>query len=685
MEFAIKTASNWVYPDDMYVFDGTADKVVAEVYAWTGSESKLVWPVPRYAPGTTIGLNDNSQVIGCDTVVFKPNYVYNESSGGTTYDSSVEDFKTMDLDALGINGHTHAPSYVNEAPLNKWSNKNYGTALSFSASYLRSPHWFDSTTYTMNTHADITRAAYMNEVDTVYLNPNNWTDWRLSIAEPGQGYQPWDYASQGTTPLLMSTADSHVVTGYASGDRMEAATNGLSSRTSSMATLGIMGWSFYLETGIGSGYVPLAWSDMEVLDATFVFSLSAYYRTDETDPVKAGSLGYYMDELLLGGLPIETFPQGLASSVWSHAVEYTPSTANWQAIEPIIDGGTLPWAFDTSISFIRYRQPDGTAHKIRMDNMYGKIYDVGTAEAQWGTSTRTASSGPLTKEGGWMIQYCPWQNESGTALAYEDRTLFSPEYTQFLLNMSRPQHSSDPGSSYPTAQDGGYDYLRKNFRVADHLDAKYVTGGERKIQRQQGAIFYPGEIEVVIRKPIAESRILWQEIGCIVGTDNSDQYLASNRYARFDDCTPGTITSSFPSGNESFTRARPTDLPRFDEDGLLQFSMKDYNCTNGDFRNYDGDFQNDFFDKSDYLEMRVYNNTTGKWFRSYAWGDYCPNMLNHESYMHGGNSAIAYSTYSLLRPYFLFFTEENSLTGEVATWRDFFSPGDNIDFKLYAR
>ena len=50
-EFHVYTPDDdFVYPTEMFVWDGTQERPVNEVYAWDGSQANLVWPVPKYEP-----------------------------------------------------------------------------------------------------------------------------------------------------------------------------------------------------------------------------------------------------------------------------------------------------------------------------------------------------------------------------------------------------------------------------------------------------------------------------------------------------------------------------------------------------------------------------------------------------------------------------------------------------------
>jgi hypothetical protein len=183
-----------------------------------------------------------------------------------------------------------------------------------------------------------------------------------------------------------------------------------------------------------------------------------------------------------------------------------------------------------------------------------------------------------------------------------------------------------------------------------------------------------------MRKPFQDARLLWEEIGCVVTGVNS---TSTDRFKKWT-CTEGTITSKLASGNTSMRRYQNTYLPRYDRDGFQQFEYIDERCTDGDFRNYDGDFQEDFFNKSNYLELRIYNRTSGEWMRSHAWGD-MPERGNPGNSSMVNRSAQFFGSYSRMRPIFLMNPDGDAYDGAVNMWEDFYSLGDIIDFKLYDR
>ena len=251
------------------------------------------------------------------------------------------------------------------------------------------------------------------------------------------------------------------------------------------------------------------------------------------------------------------------------------------------------------------------------------------------------------------------------ASTYSD-SLFPNEYSAFLTAMSYPE--------------GNLDYTMENYRVGDWNITK---DGDHS--RELGVWFQPGELKVVQRKPLSDSRLVWSEVGCIVGSEHSsgDYYNA----------TPGVVSSSFDPSS-TCERYRSTRISNDFRGKGYQLEYQQTDGTQGDYRYRDGSFQRDFFDDSNYLELYMINNTTGRSMRSFRWGD-GTDRVHDDSIT--SSSRTFYSEFlleSTLRPYFEFTPDEapsppfdpaDNPTDAIYKFNDFFNEGDNIDFKLYSR
>jgi len=688
-EFAIKTDSSWVYPKEMYVYDGSNDKVVEEVYVWTGSEAVLVWPVPSYEPGLTNKINGDYwplPSVATDYTHFVPLYFSDYDTDKLHTPGTLRSL----TDAQMGQGAQFAPDARTGS--SSWDVSGYGdnagvghvSALTITSDFFQfTPYQQDDLGGVFSNTDDITYFPCMNMPD-VGLG-GAVAEWRLDISEAGAAYTPWDYNAQGSTPLYMPRFQSFdgwakEANGFLDPPRRRGSCAGGPDYTNA---LGLSNFRFWLDPETLAGYPTVDEFDCTIDHADILLELDCHSYS-ETGQTQAGNNGY-MDYLQNGSFDIETFPQGLSSSAWDPDVLWTPSIANWNSIEPALNEVNQENFFgaDTQISHIRWKTMSGDWKKLRFDNLWGGCNPNQTSGARfmWGS---TVNDYGCAHGGGIMMRTLPWNNYTGAPFGNEEWTIFDPEYSKFLAYMSEPARSQEDAAYI---QYTGYDYIKDNFRRADFFTSADHFTGDNKLSRMQGMLTLPGEIEIVHRKPFTEARLLWQEIGVVVGARNGLNIMEPQ--ADFN-CTPGTITSFLPSGNTSLVRYRQSKLPRYYRDGCQTFQMDDYNCTNGDFKNYDGDFQEDFFDRSDYVELRIYNQTTGKWMRSLAWGENTRD-LNDASSMIPSTSAAYYPnadptlSFSRFRPIFLMNPKEIAVPNAVNRWLDFYTEGDIIDFKLYSR
>lgn len=681
-EFAIKTDSSWAYPKEMYVYDGTTDKEASEVYTWNGTEAVLVWPVPFYAPGTINGITGDTypleSPVPTDFIVNVPIYWSDYDQNDRRSPMSLRE---VGDDVIQVGSEYGAASYNTGSY--QWDEANTLGVMKFTSSFgstaQGTPYYIDAFggLGVGTSNSDLELQQIVNWQDTGYSGPSQ-DEWRLRTSEEGASYDPWDYDAQGTKPLVTCT-------GISLRDFEEENSHWAYTRSDSKAAGGpdywaaggIAGAHIYMKTTqpVGSTY-PTTATQMDI-NGDFNVSLKVI---EEIYDGQSGNFATFQNGLQNGGYDIEPFPQGVDNAVWDPAVVYTPSVANMALIGGEISAGRSDYGADTTIKHIKWISPSGEAYKVRFDNMFGAVGNrTNSNEFQW--CTGNGGNQMVSDRGGYMIRTAPWLRESGTpAFGDEDLTLFSPAYTKPLVYMSNAHRSN---ASNPSHSPGGYEWVADNLRRYDHCTTRPYSG-DTNVQRTQGVMWKPGEIIIEHRKALADSRLLWEEVGCTVTTAYAGILEPRTQWR----CTEGTINSFFPSGNDTFRRIISTRLPRYRYDPAIQFKVDDFNCTDGDATNYDGDFQKDFFDRSEYVELRVYNRTTGMQMRSHAWGD-ASNIMNTDSEMIDSRSVLKFDNggnpFTRLQPIFMMNPDDSVQTGADNLWYNFFSSGDVIDFKLYAR